>query len=380
MKEKLIIKNFGPIKSVELELGRFNVLIGENGTGKSTVAKVLTSIYSLLETTEGAGATKPILFPELSNASYFKKKLSVYEIDKYLTRESVISLHGKDIKFDLQNEIIFSNIEELSKKSNYQWYNNTTYIPADRIATSLFSSATWPGLIDVEEGRIDMPKYFLRFINLFERLKGGRDEFDFTETLGIKFRQDDGIDKVILRDGSEISIHESESAIQSNLSLSVIVAHQAGNRSTSTKTTFLIEEPELNLFPAAQNKLMHYLVDKTMNYGNSMLLTTHSPYILTSLNNMIYAYKVGQHHAKKVEQIIDKKYWLNPNDVAVYMMCRSGIKDENIEYAKDNGDSEDIFDREEGMIMADKIDNVSRKLNREFDSLMDIELGVSEEK
>ncbi|MEJ7682233.1 MAG: AAA family ATPase [Segetibacter sp.] len=41
MKEKLIIRNFGPIKNVELELARFNVLIGENATGKSTVSKVL---------------------------------------------------------------------------------------------------------------------------------------------------------------------------------------------------------------------------------------------------------------------------------------------------------------------------------------------------
>jgi len=41
MKEKLIIRNFGPIKSVELDLGRFTVLIGEQATGKSTVAKVL---------------------------------------------------------------------------------------------------------------------------------------------------------------------------------------------------------------------------------------------------------------------------------------------------------------------------------------------------
>ena len=41
MKEKLIIRNFGPIKDVELELGRFNILIGEQATGKSTVAKVL---------------------------------------------------------------------------------------------------------------------------------------------------------------------------------------------------------------------------------------------------------------------------------------------------------------------------------------------------
>ncbi|MGI8635844.1 MAG: AAA family ATPase, partial [Segetibacter sp.] len=41
MKEQLIIKNFGPIKYVEVTLGKFNVLIGENATGKSTVGKVL---------------------------------------------------------------------------------------------------------------------------------------------------------------------------------------------------------------------------------------------------------------------------------------------------------------------------------------------------
>ncbi len=367
MKEKLIIKNFGPIKNVELELGRFNMLIGENSTGKSTIAKVLDSIYNFGSLTEGEGASKMIRFSELSDISYFKKKLAVYEIDRYITKESLINFHGKDIKFNLEKGIIYSNIEELVKKSDYHLYNNTTYIPADRIATSLFSSATWPGLIDIEEGRIDMPKYFLRFINLFERLKKGKDEFDFTEILGIRFRQDDGIDKIILKDGTIIGINASASAIQSNLSLSVIVDHQADK---SGKTTFIIEEPELNLFPAVQNKLIQYLVDKTMNYGNNMLLTTHSPYILTSLNNMIYAYNVGQRNAEEVKQIIDEKYWLNPDEVSVYMMLPSDESEEIV----------NIFDKEEGIIMAEKIDDISRKLNSDFDLVQDIELAISEDK
>ena len=42
MKESLVIKNFGPIKSVDLELGKMTILIGEQATGKSTIAKVLT--------------------------------------------------------------------------------------------------------------------------------------------------------------------------------------------------------------------------------------------------------------------------------------------------------------------------------------------------
>ena len=42
LKESLIIKNFGPIKEVELNnVAPFLFLIGESGSGKSTILKVL---------------------------------------------------------------------------------------------------------------------------------------------------------------------------------------------------------------------------------------------------------------------------------------------------------------------------------------------------
>ena len=41
MKERLVIKNFGPIREVDLELGKMTVLIGDQATGKTTIAKVL---------------------------------------------------------------------------------------------------------------------------------------------------------------------------------------------------------------------------------------------------------------------------------------------------------------------------------------------------
>ena len=40
--QKKYIKNNGPIKELEMELGRFSLLIGEQATGKSTIAK---SVY-----------------------------------------------------------------------------------------------------------------------------------------------------------------------------------------------------------------------------------------------------------------------------------------------------------------------------------------------
>ena len=44
MSETLTIRNFGPIKDMTLELRAVNILIGDQGTGKSTVAKLLTVI------------------------------------------------------------------------------------------------------------------------------------------------------------------------------------------------------------------------------------------------------------------------------------------------------------------------------------------------
>ena len=43
MREYLYIKDFGPIKEVELnDIRPFTILIGESGSGKSTIMKVLS--------------------------------------------------------------------------------------------------------------------------------------------------------------------------------------------------------------------------------------------------------------------------------------------------------------------------------------------------
>ena len=41
--KNLIIQNVGPIKVAELELKRYNFLIGPQSSGKSTVAKILST-------------------------------------------------------------------------------------------------------------------------------------------------------------------------------------------------------------------------------------------------------------------------------------------------------------------------------------------------
>lgn len=45
---RLIIKNIGPIKDVDIKLNKVNVFIGQQSSGKSTIAKII-SFCSWLE-------------------------------------------------------------------------------------------------------------------------------------------------------------------------------------------------------------------------------------------------------------------------------------------------------------------------------------------
>lgn len=122
-------------------------------------------------------------------------------------------------------------------------------------------------------------------------------------------------------------------------------------------TDFIVEEPEQNLFPSTQKSLVENLVSTCNENGHEhgFTLTTHSPYVLSALNNLIYAYQVGQKN--DVSDIVPKQCWIAPSDVCAWMVM-------------DNGTVEDIIDSELNHIMAEKIDSVSTCINETFDSLM----------
>jgi predicted ATPase len=47
--QKIIIKNFGPIKYAEIEVKKILVLIGEQASGKSTIAKLIYFFKTIQE-------------------------------------------------------------------------------------------------------------------------------------------------------------------------------------------------------------------------------------------------------------------------------------------------------------------------------------------
>ena len=125
----------------------------------------------------------------------------------------------------------------------------------------------------------------------------------------------------------------------------------------------LIEEPELNLFPTNQQKLAYYL-SSLRNHKNKpdIILSTHSPYMLTAINNLILAYSLYNNtgaNKEEIEKLIPKKDMLNIDDLAVYEIGRGGAKN--------------IINYELGIIDAESIDDVATNSAQIFQSLCQIE-------
>ncbi|MCT4332623.1 ATP-binding protein [Paracoccus sp. YLB-12] len=110
--------------------------------------------------------------------------------------------------------------------------------------------------------------------------------------------------------------------------------------------TLIIEEPEAHLFPTAQATILDFIVSQTLEQRCDMLFTTHSPYMLTSLNNFILRNLAGK---------------------------SGGIEQEKVNaYSLNLGETVSIVDQETGLVSADYIDEVSENIEAEFTELMDI--------
>lgn len=61
------------------------------------------------------------------------------------------------------------------------------------------------------------------------------------------------------------------------------------------RTSFVIEEPESNLYPTTQRNLLNFIVKYSCvrNRKNTVTITTHSPYIINQLNLLLKAFDTG---------------------------------------------------------------------------------------
>ncbi len=125
------------------------------------------------------------------------------------------------------------------------------------------------------------------------------------------------------------------------------------------KTLTVFEEPEAHLYPETQKEIVDLIALLINTADNTVIITTHSPYVLSSVNNLLYAYSLGQINKSQVSQIINERLWLNPQNTQAFFV--------------EKGKIESIIDAETGLIRTEAIDSASRIINQTFDKLFELD-------
>lgn len=368
MKERLTIRNFGPIKDMTIELRVINIFIGDQGTGKSTVAKVLMIAKELLEMGDANSEEQESDW----NMIHFQDELMNHELSNYLRDTSYIELNSSKGRFKYENKQISLKAETGKHvKNTYNTYIGA-FIPSYREASALLKNS----INALAALKVPLPKWFFLFGQKLTNAKLAQPVYDYGRELEIKYKYANEIDIIVLKDGKEIKWEEASSAIHSSVPMLLVFDNTVNSMHPTVRKIvhwhnrpyIIIEEPELNCFPTTQKKIMEHLIKgikyekkEVTEYWCGLIISTHSPYILTSLNNMLYAHTVGQKDYAGTIAILNEEFWLNPNDVSAFMLSTDGR-------------CEDIFNREEGLIDAGKIDGVTDTLNEEFNALLNLEL------
>lgn len=120
----------------------------------------------------------------------------------------------------------------------------------------------------------------------------------------------------------------------------------------------VIEEPEAHLYPMAQKYLIELIAIILNESDSQIIMTTHSPYILSVMNNLLFATRVVRKNdqaVQEVTEIIPKPCWLDPDTTNVYFLK--------------NGYAESVFDESTSLIGQNYLDEISEHLGADFEGL-----------
>ena len=141
-------------------------------------------------------------------------------------------------------------------------------------------------------------------------------------------------------------------------------AYSYGRVRGAQGASFLVEEPEAHLFPRAQKAIAALLTDSmNRNPSNRIVFTTHSPYMLTAVNNLSLAGRLfatlPDSKKASVLKIAGANQLIGPGQLAAYKVDKGGV--------------ESIIDDQSGLVDGMLIDEVSLEFARDFDDLLTLQ-------
>jgi hypothetical protein len=158
----------------------------------------------------------------------------------------------------------------------------------------------------------------------------------------------------VTRDGTEMPIHIASSFVRS---LAPLVIQPLARRSI-----LIVDEPEMNAHPSAQLAVAEILAMLAKS-GHYVFATTHSPYIVGHINNLLEASRIGGRRRKSAAKLFQLgllEPFLTPDMVSAYEISPQG-------------EVSDIVDREEGRVTTSTFGDVSSRLENLFSELLAME-------
>lgn len=389
------IKNLGPIKDTGLiNLTDVLLVIGRQSSGKSTFMKVLCfcrwiekKIMNSFENT---------IYAYTHNNRFTRDLKQFYRIDEmYFKEDTEIIYDGDVVTISLtgvdQNAKINRKLEAWEDRYN----SKLSYIPAERNLVSAVQNIN-------DTYKAKERDSIFNFIQEWYEAKdtyGSDNKLPLSLTDDFKYYSDKGLDYVVLPNGKPITSFYASSGVQSIMPIDVMTDYIMGvvgkvvkfsmldlmNRLMESLDTdvrneivhgthevteeelapirekmkyqsaqLFIEEPEQNLYPDAQRKLVqniirHLKAVKSVGKHRSMVvLTTHSPYVLSILNVLIadaaaVEKKPGD---ERLKDVVDESTLLPTDAFSAYFINKDGV-------------FEDIKDMEIPMLSGINLDSVS---------------------
>ena len=400
----LIIRNIGPIKDVDIDLRRFNFIIGPQSSGKSTIAKIL-STCSWVEKEVATTMDEHMI----ANATAFRSLMvDFHKMTDYFEDDSEILFETDVVKITFKGEVF--NIRLKNQELYYR--EKICYIPSERNAVTL------PELQGYEFGPTNLKSFLFDWFNAREFYK--KDNKADILNLGVRYfynpDEQKFKDRIEHINGKtyQIPLGSASSGLQSVIPLQIMLQYYAnqyfrtfadktaydadvktrliqarvidkyvlsvaypgfnpadrsklikeqndriheGNPTARqllaryrkeldrltvpVRTSFIVEEPEQNLYPSTQRDLLNFIVANCNSKNNhSLTVTTHSPYVINQLNLLLKA-------ADKNDKVDGAA--INFDDINVVAVQEGGIRDlkvqnENVHLIDTARLSEDITD------------------------------------
>jgi predicted ATPase len=375
---RIRIKNFGPIKNGFdkndgfIDLRQVTIFIGNQGSGKSSVAKLI-SIMSWLEKTLYIGE---LTEKDATNRNRFVNNYCNYHnLKDYFLEDTEIDYNGTIYNINFNNRKL--NISSAIDGGEAKYVvPKIMYVPAER---NFLSAVKQP------EKLKGLPQSLYDFWIELERSQRDLSK-NLTLPVGNVAFQFDKLNKTsnIIGNDYKIKLSEASSGFQSLIPLFLVsrdLALSIGKEKDTSRSELssekqkrlkseiekilsndhlsddlkhaalellpakyrngcfinVAEEIEQNLFPESQRDIFYKLIEfANFTKGNQLILTTHSPYIINYLTLAIKANSVWQkvkdssnHDAleQRLKKIVPELSCVPASDAVVYELREGGIKE-----------------------------------------------------